>query len=82
MSSPPHAPRSRPSRATSAVPHALLLRGAAFGVALALATAAHAEDVEDSGPASCRLATPDPRIDELRQADPTDGRINVTSDTG
>jgi LPS-assembly protein len=31
---------------------------------------------------ACHVAIPDPRIDELLQADPTDERIEVTSDTG
>ena len=82
MPSPPHAYRSRPPRPSSVVPHALL-RGVALGVALVLAAAgARAQDVEENGPEACRLATPDPRVDELRQADPADSRIDVTSDTG
>jgi len=50
--------------------------------------AAHAAQAIDPGkssppPAQCRAALPpDPRLDALRQADPDDQRIDVTSDSG
>lgn len=50
-------------------------------LAAPMAQAADESDVEDRGGA-CGMALPDPRIDELLQADPADPRIEITSDTG
>ncbi|HET7201828.1 MAG TPA: LPS-assembly protein LptD [Steroidobacteraceae bacterium] len=46
------------------------------------ATVAQASDEQADDDDACRIAVRDPRIDELLQADPTDQRIEVTSDTG
>jgi LPS-assembly protein len=85
MTSPPHAPRPCRPAPPSAVPQHAVLRVVALGVALALAGTARAQDPEaeaDDDPRACVVATPDPRIDELRRADAADSRIDVTSDTG
>ncbi|HEX7374703.1 MAG TPA: LptA/OstA family protein, partial [Steroidobacteraceae bacterium] len=66
-----------------------LLRSRAFQslVAGLLATqAVHAANPTAATPTrdqACRIsAPPDPRLEELRQADPNDPHINITSDTG
>jgi LPS-assembly protein len=44
-----------------------------------------AAETQDDGPErsdACRVATPDPRVEELLQADPGDPQIDITSDTG
>ena len=63
----------------------LLQRAALCALVGAPYLVAHAQDEpasEDGDAAACRIAAPDPRIDELLQADPTDPRIDITSDTG
>ncbi len=82
MRPPPVRPRS--SRRSGQWAHATRRRTTAACLALALATVpAWAADPALTGEAgACRIAAPDPRVEELRQADPQDGRIEVTSDTG
>ena len=61
-----------------------LLRPAAACVLLASPLAAHAVDDEPVSRADrcTALTAPDPRLEALRQADPNDQSIDVTSDTG
>jgi LPS-assembly protein len=66
-----------------------LLRSRAFPSLVAVLLAiqvAHAAEPTAPSPTrdqACRTSTPpDPRLDELRQADPDDPHINITSDTG
>jgi LPS-assembly protein len=82
-------PPSRRSRTGSlelrTILRRLLQRAALCALVGAPCLAAHAKDEpppEDDGDAACRIAAPDPRIDELLQADPADPRIEITSDTG
>ncbi len=48
----------------------------------AVAQTAAGERAADDDESACRIAVRDPRIDELLRADPSDDRIEVTSDTG
>ncbi|MGI9245857.1 MAG: LPS-assembly protein LptD, partial [Steroidobacteraceae bacterium] len=52
--------------------------------ALALPLALRAQDARDGATTggACRIATADPRVEALLQRDPTDPRIEVTSDSG
>jgi LPS-assembly protein len=61
-----------------------LLRATLLMLASAAAGAQTAADLddEDEDDDACRIAVRDPRIDELLRADPTNPRIEVTSDTG
>jgi LPS-assembly protein len=53
------------------------------GLLAAQGAAAASPDPAPSQGSQCQAAlTPDPRLEELRQADPDDPRINITSDTG
>ncbi|HET9693122.1 MAG TPA: LPS-assembly protein LptD [Steroidobacteraceae bacterium] len=55
---------------------------AALLAAVSPAASAQAADETEGDGNACRIAVRDPRIEELLQADPTDERIEVTSDTG
>jgi LPS-assembly protein len=65
---------------------ALGLRPALLAACLATSVpevlAADAPTDEPARSDACRVATPDPRVEELLQADPGDPRIDITSDTG
>jgi hypothetical protein len=63
----------KPSARTSPVPRRLTA-SIAWGL---LASSAAGAD-----PLKCEAPPPDPRLEELLQADPEDQRINITSDAG
>jgi LPS-assembly protein len=74
--------RQRGVRSASPGPLTTTLLAACLGAPVPTVLAAEVANEDAASDGSCRIARPDPRIDELLQADPGNPEIDITSDSG